>query len=241
MGLAFHMLRNAGVAPPWIEADKEVRAALDERDRLLAQARSREPEGVMGRLGRHRLHQQLDRLVDAHDAAVARLNAGAPSLSLHRRPMDRGRGTGTPGRCPGHGTGRARSSARSRSARTRHERARPDGRGAGLVGLGGRHRGAWPTIRATASRPRSASSRSPTGHLLVAASDDHTGWALNLLADPQCRVTIGDTSGDVPSRSRSTTPVAPPTVTALILRYGTPAERLGAGPAFRLRPHAGGA
>ncbi len=89
MGLAYHMLRNAGVAPPWIEADKEVRGYLDERDRLLEQARSASRTGVLGRLGRHRLHQQLDRLVDAHDAAVARLNIGAPSLSLHRRPMDR--------------------------------------------------------------------------------------------------------------------------------------------------------
>ena len=89
MGLAFHMLRNAGAAPPWIEADKEVRAALDERDRLLAQARAASARGVMGRLGQHRLHDQLDRLIDRHDAAVARLNASAPSLSLHRRPLDR--------------------------------------------------------------------------------------------------------------------------------------------------------
>ena len=38
-----------------------------------------------------RLHQQLDQLIEAHDRAVARLNAEAPSLSLHRLPMDRAR------------------------------------------------------------------------------------------------------------------------------------------------------
>ena len=78
----------------------------------------------------------------------------------------------------------------------------------------------------------------PEGSLLVAASDDHTGWALNLLADPECRVTIGDHSGDYRAEPLDDAGRAA-TVTALILRYGTPAERLGAGPAFRLRPHAG--
>jgi deazaflavin-dependent oxidoreductase (nitroreductase family) len=80
----------------------------------------------------------------------------------------------------------------------------------------------------------------PEGTLLVAASDDHTSWALNLLAHPRCRVTIGDTSGEyraepLDDRGRAAA------VTALILRYGTPAERLGAGPAFRLHPHPAGA
>ena len=36
--LAFRMLRNAGVAPPWIEADKEVRELLARRDALVARA-----------------------------------------------------------------------------------------------------------------------------------------------------------------------------------------------------------
>ena len=34
--MAHRMLRNAGAAPPWIEADKAVRRLLDERDKLLA-------------------------------------------------------------------------------------------------------------------------------------------------------------------------------------------------------------
>ena len=35
-GLAFHMLKNSGYAPPWIEADKEVRELLERRDALHA-------------------------------------------------------------------------------------------------------------------------------------------------------------------------------------------------------------
>ena len=77
------------------------------------------------------------------------------------------------------------------------------------------------------------------GSLLVAASDDHTGWALNLLADPHCRVTIGDAAGSYVAEPLDSAGHAA-AVTGLILRYGAPAERLGAGPAFRLRPDAGG-
>lgn len=73
------------------------------------------------------------------------------------------------------------------------------------------------------------------GTLRVAASEETTGWARNLAADPRCHVTLrgvratyrAEPVGD-PERSAI--------VTALILRYGTPAERLGAGPAFLLRP-----
>lgn len=75
------------------------------------------------------------------------------------------------------------------------------------------------------------------GTLLVAASDWRTDWALNLMADPHCRVAIGDVSGSYLAEPLDGAARAS-TVTALILRYGAPAERLGAGPAFRLRPHA---
>src|SRR5262245_13320045 len=82
--------------------------------------------------------------------------------------------------------------------------------------------------------------REAAGSLLVAASAEHTQWARNLEAAGPCRVTIGDGEGryDVqrlPDAERGTV------VVALILRYGTPAERLGAGPAFRLVPRPGGA
>lgn len=79
----------------------------------------------------------------------------------------------------------------------------------------------------------------PDGCLLVAASDTTTDWARNLLADPVCRVRVGERRDTY--RAEPLDPVERARViSALILRYGTPAERLGAGPAFRLRPQAGG-
>ena len=75
----------------------------------------------------------------------------------------------------------------------------------------------------------------PDGSLLVAAGDPGAHWAANLRAEPRCLVRIGEVRGayvaeelDGPDRARA--------ITQLILMYGTPAERLGAGPAFRLRP-----
>jgi deazaflavin-dependent oxidoreductase (nitroreductase family) len=75
----------------------------------------------------------------------------------------------------------------------------------------------------------------PDGSLLVAAGGPETAWAHNLLADPRCRVTIG--SLERPCHAAVLPPSeADAAVVALILRYGTPAERLGTGPAFRLTP-----
>jgi F420H(2)-dependent quinone reductase len=70
---------------------------------------------------------------------------------------------------------------------------------------------------------------------LVAAGDPGADWARNLEADPRCTVTISEATMEA---------IAEPldgaernaAITALILKYGTPAERLGRGPAFRLRP-----
>jgi hypothetical protein len=77
----------------------------------------------------------------------------------------------------------------------------------------------------------------PDGSILVAAGD-RAQWARNLFAEPQVEVEVGE---------RRFTAVAEPldgadhalTIRGLILRYGTPAERLGRGPTFRLRPLAG--
>lgn len=75
----------------------------------------------------------------------------------------------------------------------------------------------------------------PDGSLLVAASDTETHWALNLLAEPRCLV---EREGDrlehraIPLDERDHHAA----VAALIMKYGTPAERLGSGPAFRLVP-----
>lgn len=72
------------------------------------------------------------------------------------------------------------------------------------------------------------------GSLLVAAGDPDADWARNLEADPRCRVTIGERRDEMLAEPLAAAAAAR-AVAALILRYGTPAERLGRGPAFRLR------
>lgn len=79
--LAHRMLRNAGAAPPWIESDKAARAALDERDRLLARAARLTPIGLA------RARDEMARIVDAANRAIARVNAEAPTVRQHRRPL----------------------------------------------------------------------------------------------------------------------------------------------------------
>ncbi len=82
-GLAFHVLKNAGFAPPWIEADKEVRALLARRDDIIMRAAS-SPSFI----GRRRARAQLESLVEQINAAIARVNAEAPSNRQHRRPLN---------------------------------------------------------------------------------------------------------------------------------------------------------
>jgi deazaflavin-dependent oxidoreductase (nitroreductase family) len=77
--------------------------------------------------------------------------------------------------------------------------------------------------------------RRPDGTLVVAARDPDAAWASNLLADPACRVTIGDTETAAVA-SELTGREHQAAIRDLILRYGTPSERLGAGPAFAIRP-----
>jgi deazaflavin-dependent oxidoreductase (nitroreductase family) len=75
----------------------------------------------------------------------------------------------------------------------------------------------------------------PDGSLLVAAGDPDAAWARNLEADEVCLVTVGERSG----MFRAEPLVGPDrnaAIAGLILRYGTPAEGLGRGPTFRLRP-----
>jgi hypothetical protein len=82
-GLAFHMLKSAGFAPPWIEADKEVRELLGRRDDIVARAVASSPTV----LARRRAHAQLELLVQQINAAIARVNSEAPSLRQHRQPL----------------------------------------------------------------------------------------------------------------------------------------------------------
>jgi hypothetical protein len=81
--MAFHVLRNAGVAPPWIEADKEIRALLARRDAILARA----AEPSTSTLARRRRRAELEALVTTVNAAIGRLNAEAPTDRQHRRPL----------------------------------------------------------------------------------------------------------------------------------------------------------
>ena len=75
----------------------------------------------------------------------------------------------------------------------------------------------------------------PDGSILVAAGAPDAGWARNLEAEPACTVTIGETTWEARAEALDAGEAAR-AVTALILKYGTPAERLGRGRAFRLRP-----
>jgi hypothetical protein len=79
--LGFRVLRNAGVAPPWIEADKEVRALLADRDALLGRAAGADVE-------RSRLRRELEGIVVAANRAIERLNSEAPTERQHRRLLD---------------------------------------------------------------------------------------------------------------------------------------------------------
>ncbi len=81
--LAHRMLKNAGVAPPWIETDKEVRRLIARRASLLARA------GRTGPLGPSRLRREFSDLIEALDAAIVRLNVEAPTDRQHRRRLDR--------------------------------------------------------------------------------------------------------------------------------------------------------
>jgi deazaflavin-dependent oxidoreductase (nitroreductase family) len=73
------------------------------------------------------------------------------------------------------------------------------------------------------------------GSVVVAAGSSGAAWADNLLAEPACRVTIGARSFDALAEPLDGPDFAA-AVRDLILRYGTPSEGLGSGPAFRLTP-----
>lgn len=75
----------------------------------------------------------------------------------------------------------------------------------------------------------------PDGSYLVAAGDPNAAWARNLEADPVCIVTVGGRTRSFRAEALAG-PELHATIAGLILRYGTPAEGLGRGPAFRLWP-----
>ncbi len=81
--MAHRMLRNAGMAPPWIESDKEARRLLAELEALIERAPHTSP------LSRARERANLARIVDEANRAIARVNAEAPTARQHRRPLDK--------------------------------------------------------------------------------------------------------------------------------------------------------
>jgi hypothetical protein len=79
------LLRNARVAPGWIETDKEARRLLAERDRLLGVA------GRTSRAGASGLRGRFIAILDALDAVLLRLDSEAPTPAQQRLRLDRAR------------------------------------------------------------------------------------------------------------------------------------------------------
>ncbi len=80
--MAHRMLRNAGMAPPWIESDKEARKQLAALEALIERA------PTISGASRDRARNELGRIVAAANQAISRVNAEAPTLGQHRRPLD---------------------------------------------------------------------------------------------------------------------------------------------------------
>jgi hypothetical protein len=80
--MAYRMLRDAGMAPPWIEADKDARAGLEAMDALVDRAMRARPAE------RDRLRVAMRSTVLATDRAIERLNAEAPTERQHRARLD---------------------------------------------------------------------------------------------------------------------------------------------------------
>jgi deazaflavin-dependent oxidoreductase (nitroreductase family) len=74
------------------------------------------------------------------------------------------------------------------------------------------------------------------GSMLVAAGSDTADWVLNLRANPHSRATVGESTVEYDQAVELEGDERSATLVALILKYGTPAERLGRGPVFHLRP-----
>ncbi len=89
LGLAFHILRTNDATPPWIAADREVRRCADRVERLLADATAlgRRPRTTPA--ARDRFRRRLEEALRDHARAVEALDATAPSVTLHRRRLDR--------------------------------------------------------------------------------------------------------------------------------------------------------
>jgi hypothetical protein len=80
--LAHHILRQAGVVPPWIETDRQIRELLARRDALVARAAG------TGRRGGERRRDELRWIVREVDRLAFRLEQEAPTYRQQRRRLD---------------------------------------------------------------------------------------------------------------------------------------------------------
>jgi hypothetical protein len=80
--MAYGVLKNAGIAPPWIETDKEVRRLLERRDVLLARA-----GGGLSDMAWRRDRPVFEQVVRDVNTAIVRLNSEAPTYRQHRQPL----------------------------------------------------------------------------------------------------------------------------------------------------------
>ena len=80
--MAYKMLRDAGMAPPWVEADKAAREGLDRLRALHTRATRASP------IERDRLRAEFRATVRETDRAIERLNAEAPTERQHRTRLD---------------------------------------------------------------------------------------------------------------------------------------------------------
>jgi hypothetical protein len=83
LAAAHAILRNAGVAPGWVETDKEARRLLAERDRLLDVAARSTAAGARS------LRVRFAALLDDLDRVLLRLETEAPTPAQQRPRIDR--------------------------------------------------------------------------------------------------------------------------------------------------------
>jgi hypothetical protein len=84
MALGFHVMKNAGVAPPWVEANKEIGELLGRRDAILARAASGAAPSAF-QVTRDR--RVLSDLVAHLNRLIAKVNAEAPRAITQRRSL----------------------------------------------------------------------------------------------------------------------------------------------------------
>ena len=231
MAMAFRVLRNAGVAPPWIEADKEARRLESEVEALARRAPMPSPgSGAVAPVSacssasaitlrpRSTVSRSLPRRRASIAAASMRPPCSAVSTSGGPHPTSREPEPGNP-------------------AVTSDADATP-WPGADMAD----DLVAWGRIIELETRgrrsglPRRVAIGYVTradGSLAVAATDPETHWARTCSRDLRCRVRDEHGWRDCVATALEGDEHNE-TVTALVLRYGTPAERLGMGPSFRL-------